>query len=399
MVAVGLGFGRRFIAPIFILQRGTQAVAGGDLESRVHIGGSNEFADLGHAFNTMADRLVELQENVKRQERQAMFGRIAAGLFHDLSHPIQNLGNSARLLAREDIDAESRDTFQRTIEREVASLKRFMDDLRNIAKPKPIERFAMDVNVNVSEIVDSMRPEGERNGIVVEARYAEGPLTIDGDRFALARVYRNLIMNAIQATRAGRTGRDRDGARRRPRAGHRRRHRFGHRRGSPRRRSSTTSSPPSGAGSASGSPSRSALSSSSTARSPSKASSGAERPSHCGSRLATWNRRRRPASGLSALDFRLWQEPKAGAKTSAEEQMFRTLVKTELVAVDGHSYRVRYFELKTGRGARRFSAEILLGPADRIILDGDSLTNLEARTARLAPATVYSRTLARVTAA
>ena len=94
----------------------------------------------------MADRLVELQENVKRQERQAMFGRIAAGLFHDLSHPIQNLGNSAKLLAREDLDAESRETFQRTIEREVAALKRFMDDLRNIAKPKPIERFAMDVN-------------------------------------------------------------------------------------------------------------------------------------------------------------------------------------------------------------------------------------------------------------
>ena len=203
MVAVGLVFGRRFIAPIFTLQRATQSVAAGDLESRVHIAGGNEFADLGHAFNSMADRLVELQENVKRQERQAMFGRIAAGLFHDLSHPIQNLGNSARLLARPDIDAESRDTFHRTIEREVATLKRFMDDLRNIAKPKPVERFAMDVNVNLSEIVDSMRPEGERNGIVVEAHYAEGPLTIDGDRFALARVYRNLIMNAIQATEPG----------------------------------------------------------------------------------------------------------------------------------------------------------------------------------------------------
>ena len=151
----------------------------------------------------MADRLVELQENVKRQERQAMFGRIAAGLFHDLSHPIQNLGNSAKLLARDDLDAESRETFQRTIEREVAALKRFMDDLRNIAKPKPIERFAMDVNGVVSEMVDSMRVEGERNGIAVEARYADGPLTIDGDRFALGRVFRNLITNAIQATEPG----------------------------------------------------------------------------------------------------------------------------------------------------------------------------------------------------
>lgn len=132
-----------------------------------------------------------------------MFGRIAAGLFHDLSHPIQNLGNSARLLAREDLDAESRETFQRTIEREVAALKRFMDDLRNIARPKPIERFAMDVNAAVAEMLESMRPEGERNGIAVEAHYADGPLTIDGDRFALGRVFRNLLTNAIQATEPG----------------------------------------------------------------------------------------------------------------------------------------------------------------------------------------------------
>ena len=203
MIVVGLVFGRRFIAPIFTLQRATQGIAAGDLDTRVHVPGGNEFADLGKAFNTMADRLVELQENIKRQERQAMFGRIAAGLFHDLSHPIQNLGNSAKLLAREDLDAESRETFQRTIEREVAALKRFMDDLRNIARPKPIERFAMDVNAAVAEMVESMRPEGERNGIAVEARFAAGPLTIDGDRFALGRVFRNLISNAIQATEAG----------------------------------------------------------------------------------------------------------------------------------------------------------------------------------------------------
>jgi signal transduction histidine kinase len=48
-----------------------------------------------------------------------------------------------------------------------------------------------------------MRPEGERNGIAIEAHYAPGPLVIDGDRFALGRVYRNLITNAIQATAEG----------------------------------------------------------------------------------------------------------------------------------------------------------------------------------------------------
>jgi len=132
-----------------------------------------------------------------------MFGRIAAGLVHDLAHPIQNIGNSARLIARDDVDLESRELFRHTVDRELMTIKRFLDDLRNIAKPRPVERFSMDVNASIAEIVEPMRPEGERQGIAVEARYAAGPLIISGDRFALGRVYRNLITNAIQATAAG----------------------------------------------------------------------------------------------------------------------------------------------------------------------------------------------------
>jgi type IV secretory pathway protease TraF len=75
--------------------------------------------------------------------------------------------------------------------------------------------------------------------------------------------------------------------------------------------------------------------------------------------------------------------------------MFRVLVKTEQVEVDDQMYPVRYFEQRTGRGLRRYSAEILLAPDDRIILDDDSVQNLEARALRLVPATIYSRALAR----
>jgi signal transduction histidine kinase len=203
MISVGYLFGRSFINPILKLKRATQEVAAGQLETRVDIRSGDEFTELGDAFNTMADRLVELQEDVKRQERQAMFGRVAAGLVHDLSHPIQNIGNSTRLLLRDDVEPESREMFRRTIERELATLKRFMEDLRNMVKPKPVERFAMDVNASVADIVESMLTEGERNRVTVEAHYDPGPLVIEGDRFALGRVYRNLITNAIQATEPG----------------------------------------------------------------------------------------------------------------------------------------------------------------------------------------------------
>ena len=74
--------------------------------------------------------------------------------------------------------------------------------------------------------------------------------------------------------------------------------------------------------------------------------------------------------------------------------MFRKLVKTTEIEVDGHNYAVRFFEQKTARGLRRFSCEVVLGAADRIIVDDDSMSSLESKVTRLAPATVYSRLLA-----
>jgi signal transduction histidine kinase len=202
-VSVGYFFGRSFIQPIFALMRGTHAVAEGRLDERVTITSRDEFKELGDAFNSMADKLVELTEDVRKKERQAMFGRMAAGLVHDLSHPVQNIGNSCKLIVRVYDDPEYRQTFTRTIDREIDTLKRVLDDLRNVARPAPVERFPVDINRSVADIVESMRGYAEESGIALEPRFATEPVVIEGDVFALGRVYRNLITNAIQATQAG----------------------------------------------------------------------------------------------------------------------------------------------------------------------------------------------------
>jgi hypothetical protein len=74
--------------------------------------------------------------------------------------------------------------------------------------------------------------------------------------------------------------------------------------------------------------------------------------------------------------------------------MTKVLVKTTDLDIDGRTYSLQFYELQTSRGGRRFSCEVLLAAADRIIVDDDDLTSLELRVARLAPATVYSRLLA-----
>ncbi len=74
--------------------------------------------------------------------------------------------------------------------------------------------------------------------------------------------------------------------------------------------------------------------------------------------------------------------------------MFRKLLQSGQIDVEGRTFVAHYFEQKTARGARRFSCEVLLDADDRIILDDDSVTSLQAKIARLAPATIYSRALA-----
>ena len=151
----------------------------------------------------MAVKLDKLQEDVRRQERQAMFGRIAAGLVHDLSHPIQNVGNSCRLIVKLFDDPDNRATFRRTVDREFASIKRVLEDLRNLARPMPLERFPVDVNRSVAEVAESMHALADTAGVVLGVRLSADRPFIEGDVFALGRVYRNLILNAIEATAPG----------------------------------------------------------------------------------------------------------------------------------------------------------------------------------------------------
>jgi signal transduction histidine kinase len=202
-VILGWFWGRSFITRIFALTRATQAIAEGRMDERVEIGGKDEIHQLGDAFNSMADRLVQLQEDVRKQERQAMFGKIAAGLVHDLSHPIQTIVTNSKLIVRMFDDAEYRETFKRMIERESLVIKRVLEDLRNIAQPIPLEHFPVEIDKSVADVVESLQQPAETAGVTLRAELGADGAMIQGDVFALGRVYRNLLINAIQATAPG----------------------------------------------------------------------------------------------------------------------------------------------------------------------------------------------------
>ena len=197
---IAIVWGRSFVRPLDALMRGTRSLAEGRLQERVEIAGGDEFTELGRAFNSMADRLVTLQADAVRQERQATFGRIAAGLVHDLAHPIQNIGNNCRLMLQLYEDPQYRQDFRRMIDREFPAIRRLLEDLRNLARPIPLERFPVDVARLLQETAERINPIAAQAGLAIAVTPPSSALAIEGDLFALGRVLQNLLQNALQAT-------------------------------------------------------------------------------------------------------------------------------------------------------------------------------------------------------
>lgn len=203
MLGTGYFWGRSFINPILRLTRGTRALAAGRLDERVTVDSTDELGQLGSAFNNMADNLVRLQEEVRRQERQATFAKVAVGLVHDLAHPIQNVANSCKLIVRSFDDVDYRAMFQRTVDRELAQVRRVLEDLRNLARPPVLERAFLDMNALATGVVESMRSTADEASVSLVLELWPAPLPFRGDQYHLSRVIQNLLVNAFQATPAG----------------------------------------------------------------------------------------------------------------------------------------------------------------------------------------------------
>jgi signal transduction histidine kinase len=203
MTIIGLWGGRHIVGPIRDLIRGTRAVSMGDLSQRVQVKTRDEFSELGRSFNRMTEELFKLQEEIRRNERSITFGKIASGLVHDLKHPIKSIENSSKLLLKMYDEPHYRETFHKTVNREFAAINRFLDDLHNLTHPIPLKPISLNIHKAIDGAIEGYRAEAERNGTRIFRQFHGDSLRVSADRFAIERVLRNLILNAIEAMPQG----------------------------------------------------------------------------------------------------------------------------------------------------------------------------------------------------
>ncbi len=114
---------RSISAPVERLAAITRAFGKGDLALRAPAAGAGEIADLGRAFNEMAERIVAL----RRSEKELL-----ANVSHELRTPLARM-RLALELAREGNTAQARSYLQ-DIEEDLAELEPLLDDIMTAAR-------------------------------------------------------------------------------------------------------------------------------------------------------------------------------------------------------------------------------------------------------------------------
>jgi two-component system sensor histidine kinase MtrB len=181
-------------------------LAGGDLETRVKVGGLSETAALGTAFNEMA---AELQRRAgERDQLETMKDEFVLTASHELRSPLTSVQGFAELLMleREKLDPKQADTVEIILDN-TRHLVRLLNDLLDLArsdagrltiKPAPTEVAPL-----VDDAVRTMRSQTESAGQSLSQEIEPGLPQVEVDKDRIRQVLVNLLTNAHEYSPEG----------------------------------------------------------------------------------------------------------------------------------------------------------------------------------------------------
>ncbi|MFN3240142.1 MAG: sensor histidine kinase [Planctomycetota bacterium] len=144
----------------------------------------------------------ELEQRLVDADRLGMLGELAASIAHDLRNPLTVVKGTAESLCRKPRTpaevAEHTDVIRRNIDKADQTIESLID----LARPKRTEPEDTDARRALDEVVELLRVEARRRGIVISLP-RHRTATVRADRTLLAQALMNLVLNAIQASPRG----------------------------------------------------------------------------------------------------------------------------------------------------------------------------------------------------
>lgn len=146
-----------------------------------------------------------LREQVRRKDRLAAVGEMAATVAHEIRNPLGGIEGFAALLARDFDDDDPRRRLVDKIVGGAKSLDRVVTDLLEFTRPLDLRFRQCDCRAVLDNSLSYARPQIAEHDITVERRYPDDKVCAAVDSDALGRVLLNLMLNAVHSMESGGT--------------------------------------------------------------------------------------------------------------------------------------------------------------------------------------------------
>jgi two-component system sensor histidine kinase PilS (NtrC family) len=148
-------------------------------------------------------KIVEMEERVRRQDRLATIGSLAAGIAHEIRNPLASLSGSIQVL-RKDLDLQGdNQRLMDIVLREAERLNTIITDFLEYARPRASSLEEISLSSLIDETIMLLRnSKNFREDISITCDVASSVL-LQADAQRLRQVFWNLLINGCQALPGG----------------------------------------------------------------------------------------------------------------------------------------------------------------------------------------------------
>jgi len=144
-------------------------------------------------------KIVEMEEQVRRQERLATVGSLAAGIAHEIRNPLASISGSIQVLQGElALRGDNKDLMDIVV-RETDRLNMIITEFLEYARPKTGHTDQIELLSIIDETLMLLKNSKECASGITITRMVSPEIRLKGDAQRLRQVFWNLLINACQA--------------------------------------------------------------------------------------------------------------------------------------------------------------------------------------------------------